>query len=227
MDSYMSYVDLMSSIHTSTKRDYLARVNDPDFPKGRAATLAKSWGYDYWDGSRKICYGGYSYIKDRWKPVAEAMIKHYDLKSGDKILDVGCGKGFLLYELACINPNFELYGIDISDYAIDNSKIEIRDSLIRGNATDLPYEDNFFDFVFSINTIHNLYCYELSLALREIERVGKSNKYICVESYRNEYEKANLLYWQVTCEAFNTPDEWNWWFQQTNYTGDHSLIFFE
>jgi len=79
----------------------------------------------------------------------------------------------------------------------------------------------------SINTLHNLPCYDLDSALREIERVGKKHKYICVESYRNEVEKANLLYWQVTCEAFNTPAEWEWWFRQTGYTGDHSFIYFE
>ena len=85
---------------------------------------------------------------------------------------------------------------------------KIKDKLIYGNATLLPYEDNYFDFVFSLNTFHNLECYDLFDALKEIERVGKNNKYICVEAYRNEVEKMNLLYWQVTCEAFNTPKEW-------------------
>ena len=87
--------------------------------------------------------------------------------------------------------------------------------------------DNTFDLVISITTLHNLYAYDLDMALREIERVGKHHKYVCVESYRNEEEKANLLYWQVTCEAFNTPEEWRWWFKQTNYSGDYSFIYFE
>ena len=104
---------------------------------------------------------------------------------------------------------------------------EIKDYLQVGNATLLPYPDDYFDFVFSITTLHNLHCYDLDKALREIERVSKNNKYICVESYRTEEEKANLLYWQVTCEAFNTPEEWDWWFKQTGYTGDHSFIYFE
>ena len=72
-----------------------------------------------------------------------------------------------------------------------------------------------------------LHCYDLDKALREMQRVGKEHRYLCVESYRTEEEKANLLYWQVTCEAFNTPEEWDWWFKQTGYTGDHSFIFFE
>ena len=106
-------------------------------------------------------------------------------------------------------------------------KKRLRINLLVGNAIDLPYEDNYFDLVISINTLHCLEAPELFKALKEIQRVGKSNKYICVESYRNEVEKANLLYWQVSCEAFNTPSEWLWWFDLTQYSGDYSFIYFE
>ena len=223
----MAYIDFLSSTHKSTQRDYLARVNDTEYPKAKAAELAKKWEFDYWDGDRRICYGGYNYMPGRWAPVAQAMIDHYGLKAGDKILDIGCGKGFLLYEMSLIVPGLEIHGIDISDYAIEHSKEEIKEKLQVGNATQLPFDDNYFDFVFSITTLHNLHAYDLDKALREMERVGKNNKYLCVESYRNEVEKANLLYWQVTCEAFCTPEEWEWWFKQTGYTGDYSLIYFE
>ena len=223
----MAYIDFLSVVHKSTKRDYLARVNDPDFPKALAAERAKKWDFDYWDGDRRINYGGYKYMPGRWEKVAKAMANHYGIKPGDRILDVGCGKGFLLYDFTLVVPGVEVYGIDVSQYAIDNSKEEVRDRLTVGNATKLPWPDQHFDLVYSLNTLHNLHCYDLDPALREIERVGRKNKYICVESYRNEVEKANLLYWQVTCEAFNTPEEWAWWFKHTGYTGDHSFIYFE
>lgn len=223
----MAYVDFLSVLHKSTQRDYLARVNDPDFPKAKAAALAKKWGYDYWDGDRRICYGGYKYMEGRWEKVARALIEQYQLKPGDKVLDVGCGKGFLLYDFTKVMPGIEVYGLDISEYALAHSKEEVRDRLQLGSAVKLPYPDHYFDLVISITTLHNLYNYELDQALREIERVGKKNKYICVESYRNEVEKANLLYWQVTCESFYTPEEWDWWFKLTGYTGDHSFIYFE
>lgn len=220
----MSYVDFITSIHQKTKRNYLQRVNE--FPKGQAAEIAKRFDYDYWDGDRKVGYGGFKY-DGRWQSVAKKLIEHYGLKKGDKVLDVGCGKAFLLYDLLQAVPGLEVFGIDISEYAIIHAKEEVKDQLYQGCATKLPFADHFFDLVFSINTLHNLPCYKLEKALHEISRVGKEKKYIVVESYRNEEEKVNLLYWQLTCESFYSPKEWEWWFNHCQYQGDHSFIFFE
>lgn len=220
----MAYIDFLSSVHKRTKRDYLARVNE--FPKAEAAKMGKKWGYDYWDGDRKTGYGGYRY-DGRWRKVVEEMVRHYNVRAGTRILDVGCGKGFLLFDFTQVVPGVEVRGLDVSEYAIQNGKEEVRGLLDVGHAARLPYEDNSFDLVISINTIHNLYCYEAYDALREIERVGRKDKYICVESYRSEEEKVNLLYWQFTCEMFCTPAEWEWWFKMTGYRGDHSFIYFE
>lgn len=221
------YLDFMSSTHNQQKRDYLARVNDPSFPKAKAAELAKKFGFDYWDGDRRINYGGYKYIPGRWTPIAQELINKYELEDGCRILDVGCGKGFLLYELKMLLPNADIRGIDKSKYAVENAKEELSGQLLLGCASKIPFEDNSFDLVLSINTLHCLHNFELFDALSEIERVSKKHKYICVESFRNEAEKANLLYWQVTCEMFCDPKSWDWWFTKTKYTGDHSFIFFE
>lgn len=220
----MAYIDFLSTVHKQTKRNYLGRVTE--YPKENAAEKAKQWAYDYWDGDRKIGYGGYKY-DGRWRAVADAMVRQYGLKPGDRVLDVGCGKGFLLYDFLVAVPGIEVCGIDISSYAIEHSKEEVRHNLRVCSATELPFPDKSFDLVISINTLHNLYNYELDKALREIERVGKKNKYFCVESWRNEREKVHLLYWQLTCEMFCTPLEWEWWIKHTGYTGDHSFIFFE
>jgi len=220
----MAYIDFISKVHKATKRDFVGRVLEAD--KAECAELAVKFDKEYWDGTRQTGYGGYKY-DGRWRPVAEAMARHYQLKPGATILDVGCGKGFLLYEFTQVVPGAKVTGIDISRYAIEHAKEEVQPFLQVGSAAELPFADQSFDLVISINTLHNLYCQDLYKALREIQRVGRKNKYLCVESWRTEEEKANLLYWQFTCEMFCTPQEWEWWFQHTGYTGDHSFIYFE
>ena len=189
--------------------------------------VARKFDKEFFDGDRKYGYGGYNYNPRFWTNVVKDFVKYYNLIDGSKILDVGCGKGFMVYDFLKYNNKFNVMGIDISEYAIENSMPDVKDYLKIGDAKRLEFEDNYFDLVISINTLHNLYSYDLMKSLKEIERVGKNNKYICVESYRNEEEKANLLYWQVTCEAFNTPKEWQWWFRESGYTGDYSFIYFE
>ena len=220
----MAYVDFIMKLHRSTPRDYVRRVVAHD--KAECAAIACQFDKDYWDGERRFGYGGYHY-DGRWRPVAEAMARHYRLGSGARILDVGCGKGFLLYEFTQLIPSARVAGIDISRYAIEHSKEEVRPYLRIGSAEQLPFEDRTFDFVVSVNTLHNLFNYELSQALSEIERVACGPTHVVIEAYRNEREKANLLYWQLTCRAFHTPAEWEWLFEQAGYTGDYSYIVFE
>ena len=221
----MAYVDFYMKLHQSTKRDYVARVVEYD--KAECSEVAVQYGKDYWDGDRKYGYGGYRY-DGRHRPIADQMAQHYGIKPGDKILDIGCGKGYLLYEFTQAVPGVVVAGLDISEYAINDSKLEVKPFLKVGNAVSLPFEDNSFDFVVSVTTLHNLYVYELRQAIQEIERVGRGNKkHIVVESYRDEREKANLLYWQLTCRSFYTPQEWEWFFTDSGYSGDYSYIAFQ
>jgi SAM-dependent methyltransferase len=220
----MAYVDFVSKIHQSTSRDYLQRVIEHD--KAACADVATQWGKDYWDGERHFGYGGFNY-DGRWRPVAEAMVKHYELPNDARILDVGCGKGFLLYEFTQVLPGARVAGIDISEYGIKHAKPEIQSNLRVGSARSLPYDSDSIDLVISINTLHNLRNFELWDALSELNRVARGSKYLTVESYRTEREKVNLLYWQLTCRSFYAVDEWEWIFDQTGYDGDYSFIFFE
>lgn len=220
----MARLDFNQALHGATRRNYVERVVNHD--KAECASIAKQFGADYWDGERCYGYGGYRY-DGRWLPIAERMAAHYGLAPGDRVLDVGCGKGYLLHELTMVIPGLELAGLDISAYAIAHAKLEVQPFLQVGSALSLPYADDSFDFVVSLGTLHNLPLPGLFKAFAEIERVGRGGKYVMVESYRNEREKTNLLYWQLTCESFHDPDSWDWIATQAGYTGDTGFIYFE
>ena len=217
-------LNIVTPLHQMTKRDYLARMVDE---KVHCMLKAKEYEADYWDGDRRYGYGGYKYMEGRWTPVAQALIDQYGLTSDSKILDVGCGKAFLLYEIKKLLPDAEVVGFDISRHGLNDAKDEVRDNLFQYRAQDeYPWGDNEFDLVISLGTLHNLRLFELQTALREIERVGK-NGYVMLESYRNELEQFNLQCWALTCESFFDTAEWVWLYRHMGYTGDYEFIYFE
>jgi ubiquinone/menaquinone biosynthesis C-methylase UbiE len=216
--------ELVTPLHKSTKRDYLARMNDD---KPTCMVKAKEYGFDYWDGDRRFGYGGYKYLPGRWKPVAEALIRDYKLGPGSKVLDIGCGKGFLLYEMLLLEPKLKIQGIDPSDYGLAHAKDEIKPFLSKHRAQDrLPFKDKEFDLVISLATFHNLKISELKTALGEMERVGRQG-YLMLESYRNELEQFNLECWALTAETLLDVNEWIWLYKEFGYNGDYEFIFFE
>lgn len=220
----MAHLDFISGIHNATKRNYVQRVVEYD--KAECATISKKFGQEYFDGDRKYGYGGFRY-DGRWKSFAEKLIAHYGIKPGMRVLDIGCAKGFVLHEFKHLIPDLEVAGLDISDYAIANGMESVKPFMRVGNAMELPWPDRHFDLVLCVNMLHNLYLPGLFKALREIQRVGRGGKFIVMDSYRNEREKVNLMYWQLTCECIFTPAEWEWIFQQTGYTGDWDFVCFE
>ena len=216
--------NFVTPLHKATKRDYLARMVDD---KVSCMLKGKEYGYDYWDGDRRFGYGGYRYMPGRWKPVAEALIKAYNLKPGDSVLDVGCGKAFLLYEMQLLIPELKLTGFDISIYGLSGKHPDFKGNIFSHRAQDVfPFGDKEFDLVISLGCLHNLKIFDLKNALGEIERVGK-NKYVMVESYRNEQEMFNLECWALTAESLFDKDEWVWIYNQFGYFGDYEFIYFE
>lgn len=216
-------VEIIAPLHTRTARDYVGRMMDD---KVHCSEVAREYGRDFWDGDRRYGYGGYRY-DGRWEPVARKLIERYELPPKARILDVGCGKAHLLYELSRLLPEAEVTGFDISPYATETGKEEIRDRLFIHKAED-PYafERGHFDLVISLMTLHNLPLPALAAALAEIARVGV-RQFVAVESYRSVEELFNLQCWALTCESFLRPEEWLWVFGKAGYTGDYEFAFFE
>ena len=216
-------LNLATPLHKKTTRDVVARMVDD---KVTCMMKAKEYEFDYWDGDRRFGYGGYKY-DGRWKPVAQQFIDHYKLKPDAKILDVGCGKAYLLHELKLLLPDAEVIGFDISKHGLADAPEAIRPHLMRYRAQDrYPWGDKKFDLVISLGCLHNLRVFELQTALSEIERVGKQ-KYVMLESYRSELELFNLECWALTCESFFDTAEWIWLYEHFGYTGDYEFIYFE
>ena len=215
---------IVTPLHLQTRRNYLARMNDD---KVVCMRKAKEYGADYWDGNRRFGYGGYRYMAGRWRPVAQALVDQYGLNSGSRVLDVGCGKAYLLHELQLLVPGLRLVGFDISEHGLKERHPEFKGELFKHRAQEvLPFEDGEFDLVISLGVLHNLRLFELNTALGEIERVGR-RKYVMVESYRNEQEMFNLECWALTAETLLDVDEWVWLFGKFGYSGDYEFIFFE
>ncbi len=221
--NYIKQINLITKLHKSSKRNYLERMNNN---KVICMKEAKKYEKKYWDGPRKYGYGGYKYIPGRWKNVAKKIIKNYSLNNFSKILDVGCGKCYLLYEIKLLLPGIKIYGIDISSYAIRNAPKILKANLRKLKAQDkYPYKNKYFDLCISMACLHNLEIYEIEKAIQEIMRVSKK-RYLMVESYRNELELFNLQCWALTCETFFSKKEWFWTLNKFGYKGDLELIYF-
>jgi SAM-dependent methyltransferase len=204
--------------YPKAKRDLNARLESKS---EESRKVGRKFGFDYFDGDRNHGYGGFSYNPKFWQPVIPTIVENYKIGSSSNVLDVGCAKGFFLHDLKLAFPGINITGVDISNYAVENSIPEIKPYLQVGNATKLPFQDDYFDFVISINTIHNLNLQDCATALQEIERVTKSNSFITVDAYRNDEEKARMQAWNLTALTMMSVDEWKQFFLEVGYTGDY------
>ncbi len=210
-------IDLLIN-YPKTKRD----VKERGATKTEAdRAIARKFGKDFFDGDRRHGYGGFGYMERFWTPVVPTFQNQYNLTGESSVLDVGAAKGFMLYDFRRLIPNITVAGCDISDYAIKNAKEEVKPFLKTANAVDLPYKDNSFDLVISINTVHNLEKPELTRALQEIERVSRGNSFITVDAYRNEKEKELMYHWNLTAKTIMHVNEWKAFFNDIGYTGDY------
>lgn len=218
----MQEINLLRGLPQS-KRNVQARqeAKDPEVIR-----ISKEFGEMYFDGPRSYGYGGY-YYDGRWLPVAKDIIEHFNLKSGDRVLDVGCAKGFLVKDLMAVCPGLEVFGIDVSDYALKKCEPEVIGRLHKGRADQLPFPDNSFDAVISLNTLHNYSREGVIGALKELQRVSKGKSFIQVDSYHTPEQKKLFEDWVLTAEFHDYPEQWLSVFHEAGYTGDYFWTILE
>ena len=210
-------VDLLRAL-PKTRRNISERLDAKDTDVIQAS---REFGEMYFDGPRDYGYGGYRY-DGRWVPVAHDIIAHFGLKPGDRVLDVGCAKGFLVKDLADALPGLEVRGLDISEYALANCHRDVADRLQLGNAEDLPFPDNSFDCVISLDCVHNLPRERAKTALKEIQRLSGGRAFIRVDSYHTQEQKQIFESWVLTALFHDFPDGWLKLFEEAGYTGDYA-----
>lgn len=206
--------------------DLYPRPSRPVEERGKLITeehrkIARRFGKEFFDGNRLFGYGGYYYHPRFWEGTIRRFRDYYHLAEDASVLDVGCAKGFMLHDFKQLMPRLTIAGIDISGYAIANAMETVKPFLQVGNAKELPYREDSFDLVVSINTIHNLPLEECKQALREIQRVARQHAFITVDAWRTEEERERLLKWNITGLTYMHVDEWKRLFREVGYRGDY------
>ena len=210
-------IDLMRN-YPRTKRDIKQRGAEKTIEDRE---LARKFEKDFFDGDRRNGYGGFSYNSRFWQPVVPDFKKQYNLTKDSKVLDVGCAKGFMMHDFSEMIPGIEVQGIDVSKYAIENCMPSVKDFVQVADARELPFEDNSFDLVISVTTVHNFDREECIQALQEIDRVSKKNAFITVDAYRNDLEKEAMHAWNLTAKTILHVDEWIQLFEDASYSSDY------
>jgi SAM-dependent methyltransferase len=189
--------------------------------------IARKFDVEYFDGDRLTGYGGYNYDPRFWTETVGRFRDYYNLSDNASILDVGCAKGFMMYDFSLLMPKAEIRGIDISKYAIDHAKPEMRPFIQLANANNIPFPDKYFDLVIVINTIHNLPLIDCRQALREIGRVSRKHSYVVNDAWRTETDHESMLKWNLTALTYMHVDDWKKLFSEVGYSGDYYWFFAE
>ena len=182
--------------------------------------VARRFGREFFDGDRRNGYGGFTYHPRFWQPVVPTFQEFYGLTGEHSLLDVGCAKGFMLKDFAEAIPGLAVAGIDVSEYAISNA-VEGTEAVVQvADARELPFEDDSFDLVVSINTLHNFQRDGVIQSLREVQRVSRQWSFVVLDAYRDEEERRRIEAWNLTALTVLSTDEWKGLFAEAGYDGD-------
>ena len=156
-------------------------------------------------------------------------LSHIPIGEDFIILDVGCGGGKTINQLAGIATKGKIYGIDYSETSIavatcinkkyiDTGHVEIT----HASVDSLPFSDNMFDMVTAIETY--FFWPNLVKNLREIRRVLKTGGHLLLinEAYRDDrFEKRNAIFSKAGNFTYHSPYEFKDFFKDAGYVNIH------
>ena len=209
-DLLQSYPNLITRYVNSKSRTIKNRV------------IASYKDKEFYDGHRNNGFGGYKY-DGRWKSIAERIFKLYKLKKNAKILQIGCDKGFLLYEIKKLYPSAKVFGVENSKYAINKSPKNIKKQIKHTNFTNIPFKKNYFDFVLAIGPVYSLNLVDSIKCLKEINRVGKGKSFVTLGSYESEKEEKLFRYWTLLGSTILSKSDWRFVLKHVRYKGDYKF----
>ena len=187
--------------------------------------VARKFDVEYYDGDRLTGYGGYGYSPRFWTDTVAHIVDVYSLSNDSKILDIGCAKGYMMYDLSLLIPEAEIKGVDISQYAKDHAIEPMKENIVVSNANNLPFPDDYFDLVIAINTLHNLPLIDCKQAFREINRVTKNNSFVMNDAWKDDKGKRAMLKWNLTALTYMSCEDWKKLFTEVEYKGDYYWFF--
>ncbi len=185
--------------------------------------ISRRFGFDYFDGDRRHGYGGFSYHPRFWTDTVDLFTAHYGLTDDSAVLDVGCGKGFMLKDFSARLPGATLRGVDISSYAIEHADADVAHLVLVADSSDLPFASGTFDLVISINTLHNLDRKGCMRAFAEIQRVSRGKAFVMVDGWKNAEEQELLRRWVLTARTMLSAEGWVSLMSEAGYEGDFAF----
>lgn len=207
----MLNIDFFSSSNSRSSEARLSKIEK------RAEVLTETsdfigFGYDYFDNENyEVGYGGYFY-DGRYASSVLSIVEYFKLLPKAKVLELGCAKGFILFEF--MKLGMDVRGIDKSTYAIEKAVVEVKPFLQCQSATDLPFSENEFDFVYSKEMLPHLNEQEIDSTLCEIMRVASGdNIFLEIQVPSDNYSAELIKKWDCTHKTIKPVD---WWEKKLN-----------
>ena len=181
-----------------------------------------NFGYDYFDNPKSgRGYGGYVY-DGRYYETAKKIIDHYKLNPNSKILEIGCAKGYLLYEF--FRLKMDVIGYDISRYAVDNCKEELKEMIFLGGVCDINESDRIYDLAIAKEVLSHMAIDDILFTINKLQNISK-NIYLLLQTVSEKKKASDMQSWDSTYKTMMTKKNWEKVLSSCSFHGDYQFNY--